>query len=177
MRLSFAVPAAPAAGAAAADAQRLACRPLRILLVDDDPLVLKSLRDTLGGGRPQRNGGRRRARRASMRSSLRRLRAKPFPVVITDLGMPMSTGRKVSQRHQDGCSGNDRLAVDGLGAAAGQRRRHSTPCGSCAEQAAEAARTARGVGPQLRCSSQIRLCPGNRPRWVNQVMVAETSGE
>src|SRR2546430_6600524 len=46
MRLNFAIPAMPAVGAAPSTTVS-AVAPLRILLVDDDPLVLRSLRDAL----------------------------------------------------------------------------------------------------------------------------------
>src|SRR4029077_13060043 len=48
MRLSFTIPATPPVGAAATTAVS-EVPPLRILIVDDDPLVLKSLRDALEG--------------------------------------------------------------------------------------------------------------------------------
>jgi CheY-like chemotaxis protein len=69
--------------------------PLRILLVDDDPLVLKSLRDALeleGHSVTAADGGQ-----AGIDAFLRaRTEGKPFQVVITDLGMPYVDGRKVS---------------------------------------------------------------------------------
>ncbi len=68
---------------------------LRILIVDDDPLLIKSLRDTLetdghfivatGGGQD----GIEAFRKASETS-------EPFAVVITDLGMPYLDGRQVA---------------------------------------------------------------------------------
>jgi CheY-like chemotaxis protein len=70
-------------------------RNLRILLVDDDPLLLRSLRDALeadghhvtvaGGGRE----GIDMFRAATARE-------EPFSVVITDLGMPHVDGSKVA---------------------------------------------------------------------------------
>jgi hypothetical protein len=58
MRLSFPVPAAATAGEVTTTAPRPE-RPLRILLVDDDPLVLKSLRYTCGWRDEQRMALRR----------------------------------------------------------------------------------------------------------------------
>jgi PAS domain S-box-containing protein len=68
---------------------------LRILVIDDDPLLIKSLRDTLesdGHWVLARNGGQ--AGIDAFRESLRR--DERFAVVITDLGMPHVDGRKVA---------------------------------------------------------------------------------
>jgi signal transduction histidine kinase/ActR/RegA family two-component response regulator len=67
----------------------------RILLVDDDPLVLNSLRDTLehdGHTVVAANGGRE-GLAAFQEAEEQKL---PFAVVITDLGMPHVDGRKVA---------------------------------------------------------------------------------
>jgi DNA-binding response OmpR family regulator len=69
--------------------------PQRILIVDDDPLVLKSLRDALesdGHAVVTADGGQ--AGIDAFRAEL--ARGEPFPMVITDLGMPYVDGRKVS---------------------------------------------------------------------------------
>ncbi len=93
-RLSFAIPTTPAVGAAAS-ATASAVPPQRILVVDDDPLVLKSLRDTLeadGHSVTTADGGQ-----AGIDAFLAaRSGGNAFPVVITDLGMPYVDGRKVS---------------------------------------------------------------------------------
>jgi len=69
--------------------------PLRVLIVDDDPLVLESLRETLtadGHGVTTADGGQ-----AGIDTFLAaRAQGNPFPVVITDLGMPYVDGRRVS---------------------------------------------------------------------------------
>jgi signal transduction histidine kinase/ActR/RegA family two-component response regulator len=67
----------------------------RILVVDDDPLLIKSLRDTLEGDGhavTTTHGGQEGidAFRAAEN------RGQPFAVVITDLGMPYVDGRKVA---------------------------------------------------------------------------------
>jgi CheY-like chemotaxis protein len=89
----------PAAQAAAASAQEIArdvvLRPLSILIVDDDPLVLESLRATLesdGHKVTAADGGQ-----AGL-DSLAELqqRGERFDVVITDLGMPHIDGRRVA---------------------------------------------------------------------------------
>jgi CheY-like chemotaxis protein len=69
--------------------------PLRILLVDDDPVLLQSLRDTLEGDGhtiTAASGGQAGidAFAAAVAS------ASPFNVVVTDLGMPYVDGRKVA---------------------------------------------------------------------------------
>jgi DNA-binding NtrC family response regulator len=67
----------------------------RILLVDDDPLVLRSLRETLeidGHEITAADGGQ-----AGIDTFLAaHAAASPFEVVITDLGMPHVDGRRVS---------------------------------------------------------------------------------
>ena len=65
---------------------------LHILIVDDDPLMLKSLRDTLeldGHSVVAANGGQ---------AGIDAFRAagEAFDLVITDLGMPYVDGRKVA---------------------------------------------------------------------------------
>ena len=67
----------------------------RILVVDDDPLLLKSLRDTLeidGHTVTTANGGL-----AGLEAfSAAREAEAPFNLVITDLGMPYVDGRQVA---------------------------------------------------------------------------------
>jgi signal transduction histidine kinase/ActR/RegA family two-component response regulator len=93
-------PPAPT-GVSVRDGQlRPALEPLRILLVDDDPLVLRSLRDALevdGHDVETAEGGQLGidAFAAAVEG------ARGFDVVITDLGMPYVDGRKVALRiHQ-----------------------------------------------------------------------------
>ena len=68
----------------------------RILVIDDDPLLLQSLRDTLeasGHSIVTANGGQ-----AGIDSfEAARRGAEAFDVVITDLGMPYVDGRKVAE--------------------------------------------------------------------------------
>ena len=94
VRLNFALHTAPAMGAAALSTAT-AVPPQRILVVDDDPVVLKSLRDALeleGHSVTTADGGR-----AGIDAFLAaQVQGNPFPVVITDLGMPYVDGRKVS---------------------------------------------------------------------------------
>ena len=68
---------------------------LRILVVDDDPLLIKSLRDALetdGHLVTTANGGKEGIE--TFRKSIER--GEQFAAVITDLGMPYVDGRKVS---------------------------------------------------------------------------------
>jgi signal transduction histidine kinase/CheY-like chemotaxis protein len=68
---------------------------LRILVVDDDPLLIKSLRDALekeGHDVTTANGGKEGI--DTFQQSVDR--GEPFAIVITDLGMPYVDGRKVS---------------------------------------------------------------------------------
>jgi CheY-like chemotaxis protein/anti-sigma regulatory factor (Ser/Thr protein kinase) len=67
----------------------------RILIVDDDPLLIKSLRDTLeadGHTVTAANGGQEGIDIFQAAED----RREPFAVVITDLGMPYIDGRKVA---------------------------------------------------------------------------------
>jgi CheY-like chemotaxis protein len=68
---------------------------LRVLVVDDDPLVAKVLRDTLkadGHDVATANGGQ-----AGIDAFLDAQKgSNPFEVVMTDLGMPYVDGRKVA---------------------------------------------------------------------------------
>lgn len=93
MRMGFAV--APDAAAIASGTQAALPGPLRILIIDDDPLLLKSLRDALesdGHDVASANGGQ-----AGIEAFVEsHAEGRPFPVVITDLGMPHVDGRKVA---------------------------------------------------------------------------------
>ena len=73
----------------------LPVRPLRILIVDDDPLIIESLRETLRGDAHRvtaADGGQ-----AGIDAfEAARSRGEPFELVITDLGMPHVDGRRVA---------------------------------------------------------------------------------
>ncbi|MFL6600116.1 MAG: CHASE3 domain-containing protein [Steroidobacteraceae bacterium] len=94
MRLSFPIPTEPTSGAEVR-VMSGALPPMRVLVVDDDPLVLESLRETLsadGHGVTTADGGQ-----AGIDAFLAaHAQGNPFPVVITDLGMPYVDGRSVS---------------------------------------------------------------------------------
>jgi len=93
VRLSFPAGTAEDADRAADEASDLG--PQRILIIDDDPLLLKSLRDTLeaeGHEVVSASGGQ-----AGINAFVEaHAEGHPFPVVITDLGMPHVDGRKVA---------------------------------------------------------------------------------
>lgn len=96
VRLVF--PAAQQASAAAAPSQpSAAAMPrLSILIVDDDPVLLLSLHETLaldGHRVVAANGGRAGIEAFADAATC----GQPFEVVITDLGMPHVDGRKVAQ--------------------------------------------------------------------------------
>ncbi len=113
MRLTFAIPPTPAVGAALSTTAS-AVPPLRILVVDDDPLVLNSLRDALEGDGHRvatADGGQ-----AGIDAFLAaRAQGDPFPVVITDLGMPYVDGRKVSNAVKTAAPGTSVLLLTGWG--------------------------------------------------------------
>jgi PAS domain S-box-containing protein len=93
VRLSFA--AAPDSPVASSGGPQPSVGSMRILLIDDDPLLLKSLRDTLeseGHDVTVASGGQ-----AGINAFVESHAAGvPFPLVITDLGMPHVDGRKVA---------------------------------------------------------------------------------
>jgi len=114
VRLSFAIPATTVVAAAVPPATGGAAPRLRILVVDDDPLVLKSLRDALEGdghGVTTADGGQ-----AGIDAFLAaRAQGNPFPVVITDLGMPYVDGRTVSTAVKTAAPGTMVLMLTGWG--------------------------------------------------------------
>jgi signal transduction histidine kinase/CheY-like chemotaxis protein len=94
VRLTF-PPAAPTAQTTGSVRIQKVPRHTKILLIDDDPVLLTSLRETLvhdGHQVQTANGGK-----AGIEAFLDALNAgKAFPVVITDLGMPHVDGRAVT---------------------------------------------------------------------------------
>ncbi|MCE0484785.1 MAG: ATP-binding protein [Methylacidiphilales bacterium] len=95
VRLVFPVPATVPSEAAPTSAPFVVPSRLRLLIVDDDPLLIKSLRDTLetdGHIVVTASGGREGIE--TFRQA--RERKEPFAVVITDLGMPYVNGRQVA---------------------------------------------------------------------------------
>jgi signal transduction histidine kinase/CheY-like chemotaxis protein/HAMP domain-containing protein len=117
-RLVF--PAATAAAVASTSASAASAGPapepakLRVLVVDDDPLVAKVLRDTLkadGHDVVTANGGQAgidvfRASRAAN---------NPFELVMTDLGMPYVDGRKVAAAVKEASPSTPVILLTGWG--------------------------------------------------------------
>ncbi|MFW2357966.1 response regulator [Hydrogenophaga sp.] len=94
IRLVFPAHREPAPADGAAPAPSSPVRALKILLVDDDPLLLRSLSETLaadGHSVVSAAGGSEGI--AVFRAALS---AQVFDVVITDLGMPEVDGRSVA---------------------------------------------------------------------------------
>jgi CheY-like chemotaxis protein len=94
MRLSFAVSTMVAGARESATAYTVPA-PLHILVVDDDPLLLRSLRDAL------KTAGHTIVAAAGGQAGIDAFReslgdGKPFAAVITDLGMPYVDGRQVA---------------------------------------------------------------------------------
>jgi PAS domain S-box-containing protein len=95
VRLIFAVPVPVTEEAAVFAARAHVPARLRLLVVDDDPLLLKSLRDTLEGEGHvvvAANGGQHGI--DVFGAALQR--GESFAAVITDLGMPYVDGRRVA---------------------------------------------------------------------------------
>jgi signal transduction histidine kinase/ActR/RegA family two-component response regulator len=96
MRLVFLIREADASGGAAASHALLPLPPLRVLFVDDEPLLRDMMREVL------ENGGHTVEVADGGQAGLNLFRAagrhgEPFDVVITDLGMPYLDGRQLAQ--------------------------------------------------------------------------------
>ncbi|HTL93629.1 MAG TPA: ATP-binding protein, partial [Steroidobacteraceae bacterium] len=106
----------PAPSAADSESMPVHCAvsALRILIVDDDPLLLKSLRDTLeGDGHSIVTAGGGREGIETFRSALERGQA--FAVVITDLGMPYVDGRQVAAAVKEAAGSTRVVMLTGWG--------------------------------------------------------------
>ncbi len=113
VRLSFQL-AAPSATRAEAAAPTSTPRRLRVLLVDDDPLVLRSLRDIL------EKDGHVVAAASDGQSGIdafgaAQRRGEAFDTVITDLGMPRVDGRKVASAVKDASPSTSVIMLTGWG--------------------------------------------------------------
>jgi signal transduction histidine kinase/ActR/RegA family two-component response regulator/HAMP domain-containing protein len=95
-------------------ALRLPARPMRVLIVDDDPLIIESLRETLlaDGHRVTAAEGGQAGIDAFEAA---RLRGEPFEMVITDLGMPYVDGRRVAAAVKEASSDTPVVLLTGWG--------------------------------------------------------------
>jgi signal transduction histidine kinase/DNA-binding response OmpR family regulator len=114
IRITFPPASASAAAADAFDGSTaVPCAPLRILIIDDDPLVLKSLQEALEGE------GHIIAAASDPRDGLERFRAAlatdPFAIVVTDLGMPHLDGRAVARAVKEASPGTPVILLTGWG--------------------------------------------------------------
>jgi CheY-like chemotaxis protein/anti-sigma regulatory factor (Ser/Thr protein kinase) len=95
VRLIFPLPA-KVAEPAVTDSIRVApSRSLRLLIIDDDPLIIESLSETLRGDGHQvtsAEGGQAGINAFQAATQ----RGEPFEIVFTDLGMPNVDGRRVA---------------------------------------------------------------------------------
>jgi len=113
VRLLFAVPAA-VANASARPAVLEAAPRLRLLLIDDDPMLLQSMRDALevdGHTVITASGGKEGI--SIFRSALDR--GENFAAVLTDLGMPHVDGRKVAAEVKEASPSTPVILVTGWG--------------------------------------------------------------
>jgi signal transduction histidine kinase/ActR/RegA family two-component response regulator len=96
MRIAFPAYTQPMVAAPRPNLAQLPMRRLRVLVVDDDPIIIKALEDALGGEGHivvSANGGQAGIDTfASATGS-----ANAFALVITDLGMPHVDGRRVAE--------------------------------------------------------------------------------
>jgi signal transduction histidine kinase/ActR/RegA family two-component response regulator len=113
MRLSLAAAGRSAHGNDDSEDARPAER-LRLLVIDDDPIVLRSLREALGGdGHAVTACGDGEAGVDAFKAHL--AQGKTFDAVITDLGMPRMDGRRVAQEIKQASPGTPVLLLTGWG--------------------------------------------------------------
>jgi CheY-like chemotaxis protein/anti-sigma regulatory factor (Ser/Thr protein kinase) len=96
MRIAFPAYTQPTLAAQRATAPHLPMRRLRVLVVDDDPIIIKALEDALGGDGHvvvSANGGQIGLDTFASACGT----ANEFSLVITDLGMPHVDGRRVAE--------------------------------------------------------------------------------
>ena len=130
-----------------------ATRRLRILLVDDDPMLIKSLQDTLqedghlDHGNAWRPGGHRCLHR---RHETRRSASTSWSRIS---GMPHVDGRKVATSVKGVSPDDAGRSAHGLGSATHRRERCARACRQGVGQASAPARIARGAGGAGRVSA------------------------
>lgn len=114
VRLMFAVPTSVIVEPGRALAVLDVPRHLRLLLVDDDPVLLNSLRDALEiDGHVVVATGGGQAGIDALHAAVRR--GEPFAAVITDLGMPYVDGRKVAAAVKNASPATPVILLSGWG--------------------------------------------------------------
>ncbi len=114
MRLIFPVAEMPAAAPPLTPNTAPRASPMRLLIVDDDPLLIRSLRDTLEGeGHTVCTADGGQAGIDAFQAALDR--GEPFDATITDLGMPYVDGRKVAAAIKAASPGTPVLMLTGWG--------------------------------------------------------------
>jgi signal transduction histidine kinase/ActR/RegA family two-component response regulator len=114
IRISFPAAALPTEAATTSTALAAPSRPLSILIVDDDPLVLESLRVAL------ENDGHRVTAADGGQAGIDTFMSaqagnEQFAVVITDLGMPHVDGRRVAQAVKEAAPSTPVVLLTGWG--------------------------------------------------------------
>jgi signal transduction histidine kinase/ActR/RegA family two-component response regulator len=112
--LSFPVPASVAPSVAPVAAVPATPLRLRLLLVDDDPMLLKALRDILeadGHAVSEASGGQ--AGIDVFRQAIQR--GETFSAVVTDLGMPYVDGRRVASAVKEAAPAMPVILLTGWG--------------------------------------------------------------
>jgi len=114
VRLIFPIPEASTDSAGLQPVFQLPSRPLRVLIVDDDPLIIESLSETLRGDGHKvtaADGGQ-----AGIDTFLAaHSQGKGFDVVITDLGMPYVDGRRVAAAVKEAAASTPVVMLTGWG--------------------------------------------------------------
>ncbi len=114
VRLTFAIADQSIISAASGPRPQQSAPRLRILLVDDDPMLIKSMRDILeqdGHVVTVADGGQKGI--DAFRDAL--AHGTPFSLVITDLGMPYVDGRKVAEAVKNAAAHTPVVLLTGWG--------------------------------------------------------------
>ena len=123
IRLVFPVSAAALSSTARVPAPQPTTRNLRILVVDDDPVLNESLRSTLqADGHHVTVAGGGQAGIDAFRSA--RQTSEPFDIVITDLGMPYVDGHQVVESVRATTPDTPIIMLTGWGQADNERTPH-----------------------------------------------------
>jgi CheY-like chemotaxis protein len=112
MRLSF--PVAPAGTGTTQPQTPAVPTGLKVLVVDDDPVLLRSLREALEGDGHRvtiANGGQEGIELFRISAE----RGLPFSAVLTDLGMPYVDGRQVAAAVKQARAGTPVIMLTGWG--------------------------------------------------------------